>query len=176
MVKPIKVSKCIGAKSCSTRWNCSSYKACIDFRIAKHLGENWSPRRILRDLREILPALSDFVLLNWIARVSKSNGYQFSRPYVDHAIRESNINEDGEVANFEASEVRKAFGVFGRTGRRIAKNTPEDGTRDTEAFENGQTAVHSSQGTPRGGVRALERHFNRLVPSSNASNTESEPN
>jgi hypothetical protein len=110
---------CLGHKRCpkgpnnSNRQFCRFYDTCLDRLIERGLEKGKSITSIRMILQSVSSNISDFFLLRRIGRIALENGYKFGRKAVDSAIEKSEIKDDCEPL-LEASEVRRAFGVYGR--------------------------------------------------------------
>jgi hypothetical protein len=95
--------------------------------ILGRLVKRKTPRKLMREVREICPNLSDYLILHYIGTVASANMIRYGRSAVDGAIRSSEIPRDAEP-RVEASEIRRAFGVHGREGKVRTKNPRTGGT------------------------------------------------
>ena len=138
--------------------------------IAHELGRTNSIVRTMKALRTAVCdadgfGLSDYMMLTRIGEVAVRNGYRYGRKKVDRAINLSRIDEDGECANAEKSFVRATFGVYGRRGRTITSETPENGSEPTHldpdipTDQNQSLGGHMAERFPIcvGGLRARPR-------------------
>ena len=90
-------------------------------------------------------------------------GWYWAR--VDGFVDVVEIDEDGESAPQEKSFIRRVFGVYGRRGRTIASETPENGSEptyldpDIPTDQNQSLGGHMAQRFPIcvGGLRARPR-------------------
>lgn len=159
MTTATKKTDCFGAKRCPKAPNntarvwCPHYDSCLNELIHKELVRRRSPMRIARYLRGFLHD-SDFMILWRVGRVASVNGFLFGRKRIDSTIQASTICEDGESEGFEAREIRKAFGVFGRAGAHRARSVPRE---RTEPQEHPALSEESTEGDilhPSGGFDA----------------------
>lgn len=109
---------CFGKKKCPLdRDYCSQYFPCLEEFILRKLKLGWGPIAIRKEVIEIAPFLSDQIILQTIGRVAKRNGYYFSYRKVNRTIQQSSI-PDAPEREIQEEGIRRAFGVYGREGRR----------------------------------------------------------
>jgi hypothetical protein len=88
---------------------------------------------------------ADFILLRLIGKISVRHHFQFGRKKVQRAIDESSLDKEYDGSDLRAikSEVRRAFGVHGRKGRKARRVIPPAGNIAIGTTEEGNSVVEA---------------------------------
>ncbi len=128
---------CYGKRKCplgphnrNRQW-CCHFEGCLDRFILVELLKG-TPLNAIRGklVNDLCRGWSDYLALHRVGRVAVSNGFQFGRRKIDNLIAKSTIPSHSDP-KFEAKEIRFAFQVEGRKGRKASKNVPKQTTKWT---------------------------------------------
>ncbi len=90
------------------------YLDAYDF-VVTNLNEGKALSQLRAEMARLYPGVSDYFLLIAIGRFATYAGFNFGWRSIKRTIEESEILGDAE-GDLEASEVRRAFGIYGRGG------------------------------------------------------------